>query len=38
MYEYQLARKAGRIAFRGDSAAVGEYLRKTYGIGAANDT
>jgi len=33
MYEYQLSKKAVRMAFTGDQAAVLDYLRNTYGIG-----
>jgi tRNA 2-selenouridine synthase len=36
MYEYQLTRKAERIAFRGESPAVQEFLRQTYGIRCGN--
>ena len=32
MYEYQLSRKAGRVVFAGDHAAVLAFLRETYDI------
>jgi tRNA 2-selenouridine synthase len=38
MYEYQLARKAERVIFRGERPAVLDFLRETYAIARANDT
>ena len=38
MYEYQLARKAERVIFRGERPAVLDFLRETYAIACANDT
>lgn len=38
MYEYQLARKAERVIFRGERPAVLDFLRESYGIACANDT
>ena len=38
MYEYQLARKAERVIFRGERPAVLDFLRESYAIACANDT
>jgi tRNA 2-selenouridine synthase len=37
MYEYQLSKKAERIVFSGDQAAVLEYLDETYDIARTNE-